>query len=216
MEAIKNYGAVLVLSGPSGAGKSTIIQAAGERIGAYYFSISTTTRPPRPGEKNGREYHFVTKETFEEDIKAGNFLEYAQVHGNYYGTSLKPVQQALSEGKLVIFDIDVQGHRLVRAKMNDITTSAFITPPTLQELERRLKERSTDSDDVIARRIANAKEEIRAIGEYDFTIINDDLESAVEEFVTIANAARLKWSEKHEKAFIDAWFGGINEKETVS
>ena len=207
MEEIRNYGAILVLSGPSGAGKSTIIQAAGERIGEYYFSISTTTRPPREGEQNGREYYFVTKEAFEEDIKAGNFLEYAKVHGNYYGTSLKPVKQALEEGKLVIFDIDVQGHRLVRAKMNDITTSAFITPPTLRELEARLRARCTDTDEVIARRVANAKKEIQAIGEYDFTIINDDLQTAIEEFVTIAKAARLKWSEKHEKVFIEKWFG---------
>ncbi len=206
MEEIRNYGAILVLSGPSGAGKSTIIREAGERIGEYYFSISTTTRAPREGEQNGREYYFVTKEAFEEDIKAGNFLEYAEVHGNYYGTSLKPVKKALKEGKLVIFDIDVQGHRLVRAKLNDVTTSAFITPPTLQELETRLRARSTDSEEVIAGRIANAKKEILAIGEYDFTIVNDDLQTAIEEFVTIANAARLKWSEKNEKRFIAHWF----------
>ena len=93
---------------------------------------------PRVGEENGVDYFFVTKESFEEDIKAGNFLEYAEVHGNYYGTSLKPVREALAEGKLVIFDIDVQGHRLVRAKMNDITTSAFITPPTLKALEETI------------------------------------------------------------------------------
>ena len=124
-------GAILVLSGPSGAGKSTIINHASDKIGSYYFSISTTTRSPREGETHGVDYYFVSHEEFEEDIKAGNFLEYATVHGNYYGTSLKPVHKALSEGKLVIFDIDVQGHRLVRAKMNDITTSAFITPPTL-------------------------------------------------------------------------------------
>jgi guanylate kinase len=200
-------GAILVLSGPSGAGKSTIIREAGDRIGEYYFSISTTTRAPREGEKEGREYHFVTKEAFEEGIKAGEFLEYAVVHGNYYGTSLKPVREALEAGKLVIFDIDVQGHRLVRAKMGDITTSAFITPPTLAELERRLKERSTDSEEVIAKRIANAKEEIKAIGEYDFTIINDDLERAVEAFVTVAKAARLKWSEEDTARFIEAWAG---------
>jgi len=121
----RQKGAILVLSGPSGAGKSTIISAASDDIGEYYFSISTTTRAPRMGEEHGRDYFFVTKESFEEDIKAGNFLEYAEVHGNYYGTSLKPVNEALETGKLVIFDIDVQGHRLVRAKMNDITTSAL-------------------------------------------------------------------------------------------
>ncbi len=200
-------GAILVLSGPSGAGKSTIINAASDQIGEYYFSISTTTRAPREGEVHGREYFFVSREAFEEDIKAGNFLEYAQVHGNYYGTSLKPVREALEAGKLVIFDIDVQGHRLVRAKMNDITTSAFITPPTLAELEKRLKSRSTDSEEVIAKRIENAKEEIRALSEYDFTIINDSVEEAAREFVIVAKAARLRQSREDEEMFIRSWLG---------
>ena len=200
-------GAILVLSGPSGAGKSTIIHTASGRIGEYYFSISTTTRSPRDGEANGVDYHFVSKEEFEEDIKAGNFLEYAQVHDNYYGTSLKPVKEALDSGKLVIFDIDIQGHRLVRAKMNDITTSVFITPPTLSELDARLRSRSTDDDRVIANRIANAKQEIHAVGEYDFFIVNDDIEQAASEFVIVANAARLKRSADEERQFIKNWLG---------
>ena len=200
-------GAILVLSGPSGAGKSTIINAASNEIGEYYFSISTTTRAPRVGEENGVDYFFVTKESFEEDIKAGNFLEYAEVHGNYYGTSLKPVREALAEGKLVIFDIDVQGHRLVRAKMNDITTSAFITPPTLNALEERLRARCTDDESVIVNRVENAKSEIQAVGEYDFTIINDTVEKAAEEFVIVAKAARLKQSTEDEAKFIVQWLG---------
>jgi guanylate kinase len=198
-------GAILVLSGPSGAGKSTIINAASNEIGSYYFSISTTTRTPREGEQHGVDYFFVSKEHFEEDIKAGNFLEYAEVHGNYYGTSLKPVRVALDEGKLVIFDIDVQGHRLVRAKMNDITTSAFITPPSLKELETRLRARCTDDESVIVQRIKNAKEEILAVGEYDFTIINDTVEAAAREFVIVAKAARLKQSKEDEEKFIRQW-----------
>lgn len=205
----KKEGAILVLSGPSGAGKSTIINAASEEIGEYYFSISTTTRDPRAGEVHGKDYFFVSKESFEEDIKAGNFLEYAQVHGNYYGTSLKPVKKALQEGKLVIFDIDVQGHRLVRAKMGDITTSAFITPPTLKELKIRLNDRSTDNDAIIAKRIENAKEEILALGEYDFTIINHLVEEAAKEFVVVAKAARLKQSKEEEARFIQNW---LNEE----
>lgn len=200
-------GAILVLSGPSGAGKSTIINAASSQIGEYYFSISTTTRQPRAGEKHGVDYYFVSKENFEEDIQAGNFLEYAEVHGNYYGTSLKPVHEALNEGKLVIFDIDIQGHRLVRAKMNDITTSAFITPPTLAALEERLRARSTDDEAVILKRIENAKSEIEAVGEYDFTIINDTVEKAAEEFVIVAKAARLKQSSEDEAKFIAEWLG---------
>ena len=198
-------GAILVLSGPSGAGKSTIISAASDEIGEYYFSISTTTRAPRMGEEGGRDYFFVSKESFEEDIKAGNFLEYAEVHGNYYGTSLTPVREALDACKLVIFDIDVQGHRLVRAKMNDITTSAFITPPTLNELEKRLRARCTDDENVILKRIGNAKKEIQAVGEYDFTIINDTVEAAAEEFIIVAKAARLKQSTEAEKEFILEW-----------
>jgi guanylate kinase len=204
---LDHKGAILVLSGPSGAGKSTIINAASAEIGEYYFSISTTTRSPRVSEENGVDYFFVSKEDFEEDIKAGNFLEYAQVHGNYYGTSLKPVRVALEEGKLVIFDIDVQGHRLVRAKMNDVTTSAFITPPTLKALEERLRARCTDDESVIVNRIENAKSEIEAVGEYDFTIINDTVEKAAEEFVIVAKAARLKQSTEDEAKFIVQWLG---------
>lgn len=201
----RQKGAILVLSGPSGAGKSTIISAASSEIGEYYFSISTTTRDPRMGEEDGRDYFFVSKESFEEDIKAGNFLEYAEVHGNYYGTSLKPVNQALEEGKLVIFDIDVQGHRLVRAKMNDITTSAFITPPSLRELENRLRARCTDTEEVILNRLKNARDEIEAVSEYDFTIINDSVDEAAEEFVIVAKAARLKYSKEAEEKFIAQW-----------
>ena len=201
----RQKGAILVLSGPSGAGKSTIINASSSEIGEYYFSISTTTRNPRMGEEDGRDYFFVTKESFEEDIKAGNFLEYAEVHGNYYGTSLKPVNAALEEGKLVIFDIDVQGHRLVRAKMNDITTSAFITPPSLKELENRLRTRCTDSEEVILNRLKNARDEIEAVTEYDFTIINDTVDEAAEEFTIVAKAARLKYSKETEEQFITHW-----------
>jgi len=198
-------GAILVLSGPSGAGKSTIIEKSSHQIGDYYFSISTTTRSPREGEQNGVDYYFVTKEQFEEDIKAGEFLEYATVHGNYYGTSLKPVNQALLEDKLVIFDIDIQGHRLVEAKMGDLVTSAFITPPTLSELEKRLYGRSTDDTDIIKKRIAIAKEEIKAIGEFDFIIINDTIERATAQFITIANASRLKLSKEELKKLIVNW-----------
>ena len=198
-------GAILVLSGPSGAGKSTIIENASGKIGDYYFSISTTTRKPREGEIDGVNYHFVSREEFEEDIKAGVFLEYATVHGNYYGTSLKPVKEALKRGKLVIFDIDIQGHRLVRAKIGDLVTSVFITPPTLSELERRLYSRSTDKKSIIEKRIENAKEEIKAICEFDFVIINDNIERASNEFATISNASRLKLSKYELEKLIANW-----------
>jgi len=198
-------GAILVLSGPSGAGKSTIINHASPEIGEYYFSISTTTRQPREGEENGVDYYFVTHTEFEKGIKAGEFLEYATVHGNYYGTSLKPVNEALFQGKLVIFDIDVQGHRLVRAKMGDYVTSAFITPPTLKELEKRLYARATDDTSIIERRVENAKEEINAVGEFDFVIINDVIEEASAQFTTIANAARLKQNSEELEKMVLHW-----------
>ena len=199
--------AILVLSGPSGAGKSTIIDASSKEIGEYYFSVSTTTREPRDGEIDGKDYYFVSKEEFEADIKAGNFLEYATVHGNYYGTSLKPVREALENGKLVIFDIDVQGHRLVREAMDDIVVSAFITPPTLSELENRLTSRGSDNMDIINARIKNAKDEIKAIDEYDFVIVNDTIEDAKKAFVAIANAARYKMSNTQSAEFVEKWLG---------
>jgi guanylate kinase len=198
-------GAILVLSGPSGAGKSTIIKESSDNIGSYYFSISTTTRKPRDGEVDGVDYHFVSRNSFEEDIKAGNFLEYATVHNNYYGTSLVPVAKALEDGKLVIFDIDVQGHRLIRAKLGDITTSAFITPPSIDELDYRLNIRRTDNKDIISQRMDNAKKEIEAIHEYDYVIINDDIKTASQEFTLIANVSILKQSRAELNDFIIHW-----------
>jgi len=197
--------AILILSGPSGAGKSTIIKEASERIGEFYFSISSTSRAPREGEKEGREYHFVTKEVFERGIEAGEFLEYAVVHGNYYGTSLKPVHAALAAGKLVIFDIDVQGFHLAKERMGDLITSAFILPPSLSELDRRLTARLTDSPEVISQRLKNAKREILEIGAYDFVIVNDEIEAATEKFVAVANAARLKLSDTEREKFVSTW-----------
>ncbi|HGZ71289.1 MAG TPA: guanylate kinase [Nitratifractor sp.] len=197
--------AVLVLSGPSGAGKSTIINAAADSIGDFYFSVSTTTRTPREGEVEGKDYHFVTKEQFEEGIVNGDFLEYATVHGNYYGTSLLPVKEALEKGKLVIFDIDIQGHRLVRDALGSKVVSAFITPPTLTELEVRLKARESDSDEVISKRVSNAKIEIEALNEYDFLIVNNSIEEAKNAFISIANAARHRMSQEENKEFIKQW-----------
>lgn len=188
----QNKGAILILSGPSGCGKSTLLKEVYKDISDYYFSISTTTRAAREGEKHGVDYYFVSKEEFEKDIEAGNFLEYANVHENYYGTSLKPIMKALHENKLVIFDIDVQGHKIVRKKLNDIITSVFITTPSLKELEFRLNNRSTDSKEVIQKRIINAQEEIKSFLKYDYLIINDNLQEASKQLVSIANAARVK------------------------
>ena len=198
-------GAVLVLSGPSGAGKSSLIAKIIDDIGDTYFSISTTTRPIRKGEKDGVDYYFVDKEEFEREVEADEFLEHALVHGNYYGTSLKPVKKALDEGKLVIFDIDVQGNNAIKSRLGDITTSVFISPPTLSELKRRLENRSTDSQEVIYKRVNMAKKEIQRVSEYEYLLVNDDLERAAEELRLIAKTARLKKSSEEINEFVQRW-----------
>ncbi|MCW8838198.1 MAG: guanylate kinase [Thiovulaceae bacterium] len=200
-----NTGAILVLSGPSGAGKSTLLNEVINDVGECYFSISTTTRPMREGEVEGVHYYFVDEEEFKKDIEQEMFLEYAHVHGNYYGTSLKPVKKALKEGKLVIFDIDVQGNTVVTNRLGDITTSVFISPPTLSELKHRLQARQTDSKEVIDRRIDMAKREIQRISEYDFLIINDDLKTAADTLRSIAKAARLKIPGNEINDFTQMW-----------
>jgi guanylate kinase len=200
-----NSGAILVLSGPSGAGKSSLIHKISEHIGSYYFSLSTTTRAMRTGEKEGVDYHYVTKEEFTKDIEADNFLEYATVHGNYYGTSLKPVKKALKEGKLVIFDIDVQGHDAVQNRLADITTSVFIATPALKELKNRLNARATDDKEIIDKRIAMAHKEIQRISEYDYLVVNDNLDEAAEYLILIAKAARMKIPSLEISSFIQNW-----------
>ena len=201
----KKNGVVLVLSGPSGAGKSSLIKKIANDIGDFYFSISTTTRPIREGEEEGVHYHFVSEEEFKKDIEADHFLEYAVVHGNYYGTSLKPVRAALASGKLVIFDIDVQGNTAVNNRLGDITTSVFITPPTLSELKKRLISRSTDTHEVIDGRIKMAKREVQRISEYDFIVINDDLDVAADVLKQIAITARIKIPTDRVNQFVQNW-----------
>lgn len=198
-------GAVLVLSGPSGAGKSSLISKIIDDIGDTYFSISTTTRPIRDGEVNGVDYYFVDKEEFEREVEDEMFLEHALVHGNYYGTSIKPVKKALSEGKLVIFDIDVQGNTAIKSRLGDITTSVFVSPPSLSELKRRLEKRSTDTQEVIERRVNMAKKEIQRVSEYEYLIINDQLDEAADKLRLIAQSARLKMSSDEINEFVQKW-----------
>lgn len=202
---MEKKGAILIISGPSGCGKSTLLKNVYKDINDYYFSISTTTRSPRVGEKDGVDYFYVSKKEFEEDIKNGYFLEWAEVHGNYYGTSLKPIKKALNKGKLIIFDIDVQGHEIVRKKLNDVVTSVFITTPTLQELENRLNDRDTDSKEVINKRLDNARYEIKSFQKYDYFIVNDELEKASKELVAIANIARIKSKLFEKEEIVKNW-----------
>ena len=198
-------GVILILSGPSGCGKSTLLKEVYKHIDDYYFSISTTTRNPRVGETHGVDYFFTSKEEFEKGIAEAEFLEYAKVHDNYYGTSLKPINAALNEGKLVIFDIDVQGHEIVRDKLDSIVTSVFITTPSLNVLDDRLKARATDDIEVIEKRLQNAKIEINSIDKYDYFLVNDDLDDASKKLVSIANITRIKASLFDKEKLVKNW-----------
>ncbi|MRI59373.1 MAG: guanylate kinase [Epsilonproteobacteria bacterium] len=199
-------GSLLVLSGPSGAGKSTLIKEVLSKVENVYFSISTTTRPMREGERDGVDYYFVSKEEFEKEIEEGLFLEWANVHGNYYGTSLKPVMRALDEGKLVLFDIDVQGFEtLMRSSLRDLVTSVFVTTPSMSELRRRLELRGSDDEQTIQKRLQNAIEEMAYMDRYDFILINSDLELSKRDMVCIARAAKCKRDKGEIKDFIRHW-----------
>jgi guanylate kinase len=201
----KHSGAVLVISGPSGAGKSSLISKISKDIGDFHFSISTTTRPIREGEIDGVHYHFVSKEEFIKDIENENFLEYAVVHGNYYGTSIKPVLEALHNGKMVLFDIDVQGNAIVKNRLGELITSVFVTTPSLSVLKNRLEARGTDSQEVIDKRVKMAKREVQRISEYDYLIVNDNLDEAAEKLKTIVKIAKLKHSGNEINEFVQRW-----------
>ncbi len=198
-------GAVLIVSGPSGCGKSTLLKEVIKNIPNLYFFFSITTREPREAEEDGIDYFFVSKEKFEEDIKDANFLEYAKVHDNYYGTSLKPVIEALNAGKLVIFDIDVQGHKIIRKKLQNLITSVFITTPTKKILEQRLVARATDSEDSINKRVENARVEMEEFLDYDYLIVNENLNEAKKQILAIATAARVKSKLYSKDEIVNSW-----------
>lgn len=198
-------GALLVLSGPSGCGKSSLINRALDKYNDIYFSISTTTREIREGEKEGVDYYYISKEQFLKERQEGLFLEEAEVHGNFYGTSIKPIEKALGDGKLIIFDIDVQGHEIVKKRYASIMTSLFITTPNKDILKDRLVKRATDSIEVIDKRIINAKSEMARIDEYDYLLINDDFEGAFLNFDAVLKVARLKQADNQIEQFVSNW-----------
>ncbi|AFL67774.1 guanylate kinase [Sulfurospirillum barnesii] len=198
-------GNLLVLSGPSGSGKSSLIKEVLLEIEDAYFSISSTTREPREGEVDGVNYHFVSKDEFERDIDAGFFLEWAKVHDNYYGTSLKPILKELQKGKLVMCDIDVQGHKIAQEKFASLITSVFVTTSDQKSLQERLLKRGTDTHEVIERRLANAVSEMTCMNEYDFVLINDDFKTALHDMLAIAYASRRKISLMDVSEFISSW-----------
>ncbi len=182
---------VIVVSGPSGAGKSTIVKKVLERDKEISLSVSLTTRPPRPGEKEGREYRFVSEEEFVRIRDSGGLLEWAEVYGHFYGTPREPIEARLGEGRDVLLEIDVQGGMQVRENMEE-AVMVFIVPPGMEELERRLRGRGTDSDEVIRERLAGALRELEYNTKYDYVVINDSVDECVADVLCIINAERLR------------------------
>ena len=198
-------GQILIISGPSGSGKSTLLNRLLKEENDLYFSISSTTRVPRQGETDGGNYYFTSEDEFKKGIDADEFLEWACVHGNYYGTSLKPVLNALEEGKIAIFDIDVQGFNIAKSKFAQNITSVFITTASKNELKSRLQNRGTDSAETIEKRLVNAVGEMEHILEYDYFLINDDLQNCYENLRGILRSMRLKTSNLDAKEIINKW-----------
>lgn len=184
-----NKGILIVLSGFSGAGKGTLVKKLLETYDNYALSVSMTTRAPRDGEQDGVHYFFSTREQFEEKIQENGFIEYAQYCDNYYGTPKAYVEEQLSAGRDVILEIEIQGALQIK-KIFPESLLLFVTPPTAAELERRLKSRGTETDEVIAKRLARASEESEGIEAYDYIVVNDNLETCVEELHQIVKAAR--------------------------
>jgi guanylate kinase len=189
---ISRRGLMLVLSSPSGAGKTTMSRRLLERDNAITMSISVTTRPRRPGEVHGVDYLFVTMAQFEEMVATGELLEYARVFGNCYGTPRGPVEAALRAGRDVLFDIDWQGTQQLAENARDDLVAVFVLPPSAEELERRLTTRAQDSAEVIANRMAKAADEMSHWAEYDYVIVNTDVDESVNSVEAILRAERLK------------------------
>jgi len=186
-------GLLLILSSPSGAGKSTLARRLMAWDPTIRFSVSATTRLPRPGEEDGREYYFRSREAFEDMVKTGEMLEHAEVFGNFYGSPKGPVETAMQQGRDTLFDIDWQGGQQIRnSGVGRDVVSIFILPPSIAELESRLRSRAQDSDEVIAGRMAKSRDEISHWAEYDYVIVNTDLDKAFAELTTILQAERLR------------------------
>ncbi len=190
-------GKTFIITGPSGVGKSTVLKEFMQRRDNLYFSVSATTRDPRPGEVDGVHYHFLDKETFREWIAKGEFLEHAEFVENYYGTPKRFVDEAMDRGEDVILDIELQGVLQVHEKRPE-TVRIFLAPPSWEELERRLVSRGTDTPDKIAKRLQRAREDFSAAGTFDYFVINDTVEKAAEELVAIFTAEHCKAAERLE------------------
>jgi guanylate kinase len=189
---IARRGLMLVVSSPSGAGKSTIASALLAQDGELTMSVSVTTRPPRPGEQHGRDYLFIDRSSFEAMIAEGALLEYATVFGNSYGSPRRPVEDALAAGRDVLFDVDWQGTQQLRQNARNDLVSIFILPPSRAELERRLRARAQDPEEVVRRRMAKAADEMSHWAEYDYIVVNREVAAAVAEVRAILAAERLR------------------------
>ena len=199
----RRRGLLIVLSSPSGAGKSTLSRMLLDADPHITMSVSATTRPMRPGEVEGRDYHFVDEAEFQQMIQAGEFAEWAPVFDHHYGSPQAPIKAALREGQDVIFDIDWQGTQQLHAAMGEDLVRVFILPPSMAELDRRLHERGTDSDEVIASRMQRAAAEISHWAEYDYVLINEDMDVCLEEVRSILAAERLKrWRQAGLVSFV--------------
>lgn len=191
-------GTLYIVAAPSGAGKSSIVNATLARDAQIALSISFTSRAMRPGEENGRHYHFVGASEFEGMIAAGDFFEHARVHGDWKGTARQSVEPQLAAGKDVLLEIDWQGARQVRAKVPD-AVSVFILPPSKQALDERMRKRGQDSEAVMAQRLAAAREEMLHYDEFDYVIVNEDFDTAVSEMCAIFTASRLRRAAQQER-----------------
>ena len=188
---VQRTGMLLIISGPSGTGKGTLVEKLMKSDSSFRFSCSVTTREPRTGEIDGVHYHFVTGEQFDQLVSQNAFLEHATVHGNRYGTLRKPVEEMMAQGQNVLLDIDTQGAINVMENAKDYV-SIFILPPSFTELRKRLEARNTDAPDVIERRMRNARGEVARLDRYQYTIINDDLDTAFTQLHQIVEAEKLR------------------------
>ena len=191
-------GTLFIVTAPSGAGKTTLVRGLLQRDARVQLSISFTTRAPRSGEQDGREYHFVDVPTFRALRDRGEFLEWAEVHGNYYATSKVWLRDQIAAGRDTLLEIDWQGAQQVRKSFPE-AVGVFIMPPSMEELEARLRGRGTDSDEVISRRLLGARGEMRHVAEFDYVIINNEIDVALDDLVAVVRAARLRYPNQHQR-----------------
>lgn len=191
-------GKLFIVAGPSGAGKATLVRGLLAADSRVQLSISFTSRAPREGEEDGRDYHFVSREAFLAKVEHGDFLEHAEVHGNLYGTSQSWITEAMAAGQDILLEIDVQGAQQVRRAFDD-SVGIFILPPSSEVLEQRLRNRGTDSEEAIVRRLANARGEIGRLEEFDYAIVNEHIDQAVRDIVGIVRAERCRVAAQSER-----------------